>query len=343
LFGLDKPHPRLKIKLAEMGLVRKVVLGVLLTGAAAVLVVSGWELWNYRQWTSLPLPLNESGFSPDDRARMLQDRMELLTKRLGDMELLVVLLLGASGLYAVVFVASSYFSATSLARQADQTIGNIQDQVGLALGDLRELEERTENRLHEMMAMAVPAPPVAAAPGPAAAPVEEKPQVSEIAERVKGWQNQPLTERDQRELVRDEYAAICLDALADSRADSVLAGVFLGLARVYASSDYASSHYAAGDRIRSRFHLERAVRLVPPESALASEIHYDLALSFAASQDFPYAMRELTAAFEHQFQALEEKLAADIEEGGVLYDLASTPPFDKAVNDLLLNMSIGIG
>ena len=54
-------------------------------------------------------------------------------------------------------------------------------------------------------------------------------------------------------------------------------------------------------------------------------------------------MRELAAAFEHQFRSLEERLASDIEEGGNLYDLASTAPFDKAVNDLLLNMSIGIG
>ncbi len=54
-------------------------------------------------------------------------------------------------------------------------------------------------------------------------------------------------------------------------------------------------------------------------------------------------MRELAAAFEHQFKTLEERLASDIEEGGKLYELASTPPFDKAVNDLLLNMSIGIG
>ena len=73
--------------------------------------------------------------------------MDLLTKRVGDMELLVLILLGTSGLYAIVFVASSYFSATSFARQADQTINHIQDQIGLAMGDLRELQEDTEQRL----------------------------------------------------------------------------------------------------------------------------------------------------------------------------------------------------
>lgn len=326
-----------------MGLVRKIVLGVLMTAAAAVLIMTCWELWNYRQWTSLPLPLNESGFSPDDRGRMLQDRMELLIRRVGDMELLVVFLLGASGLYALVFVASSYFSTTSFARQADQTISNIQDQVGLALGDLRELEEQTERRLREMTAAAapavapalVPAPPNSAPSDPAVieAALEEESQISEIAEHLDGWQDRPLTERDRMELVRAEYTATCLDSMADARSDSPLAKVFLGLARLYTPTD----------TVRSRFYLERAARLAAPETALASEIHYQLACSFAASHDFPYAMRELASAFEHQFQALEEKLAGDIEEGGTLYDLASTPPFDKAVNDLLLNMSIGIG
>jgi hypothetical protein len=323
-----------------MGLVRKIVLGVLMTAVAAVLVMTCWELWNYRQWRSLPLPLNESGFSPDDRARMLQDRMELLTRRVGDMELLVVFLLGASGLYALVFVASSYFSTTSFARQADRTVSNIQDQVGLALGDLRELQERTEQRLREMTAAAKP--PVAAEPNTVAPvitarrdapPIEEKPQISEIARRLERLQGQPLSERERLDLVQDEYSAICLDGMADARIDSPLAAVFLGFARLY----------AATDAVRSRFYLERAARLAAPESALASEIHYHLASSFAASHDFPYAMRELASAFEHQFQALEEKLACDIEEGGALYELASTPPFDKAVNDLLLNMSIGIG
>jgi hypothetical protein len=49
-------------------------------------------------------------------------RIEPLTSRVGDMELLALLLLGTSGLYALVFAASSYFSGTGFARQADQTV-----------------------------------------------------------------------------------------------------------------------------------------------------------------------------------------------------------------------------
>src|ERR1700722_211507 len=117
-----------------MAVLRKIALGFLLAASAGVLLVAAWELWSYRQAANLPL--SAPTVSPDDRARILQDRTDLLTRRVGDMELLVLILLGTSGLYAIVFVASSYFSATSFARQADQTITHIQDPIGLARGAL---------------------------------------------------------------------------------------------------------------------------------------------------------------------------------------------------------------
>jgi hypothetical protein len=151
------------------------------------------------------------------------------------------------------------------------------------------------------------------------------------------WQDVPLGEEARLELVQDENAAAYLEVAAGVKAGSgmcsALAGLYLGFGRIYASFD----------RARSRFYLERALRLATQESPLASEIHYQLACHFAASHHFPVALRELGAAFEHQFKTLEERLASDIEEGGKLYDLASTAPFDRAVNDLLLNISIGIG
>lgn len=317
-----------------MALLRKFALGLLLAAAVGVLGMASWELWNYHQ--SADLPLSASGFNGDTRARILEDRMELLSKRVGDMQLLVLILLGTSGLYAIVFVASSYFSATSFARQADQTISNIQDQIGLAMGDLRELQEETEQRLREMTAGALVAAAPVAASNPdelAKSPGKWEPQIAEIAGRLAALEDRSLSERARFQLVEDEHAAFCLEVAAGSQAGESLAAVYLSFGRIYSSTDAA----------RSRFYLERALPLAPPESVLASEIHYQLACRYAASHDFPYAMRELAAAFEHQFKTLDEKLAGDIEEGGKLDELASTAPFDKAVNDLLLNMSIGIG
>jgi hypothetical protein len=341
-----------------MHVLRKIALALLLTASAGVLLLASLELWNYRQWAYLPL--SEPGVNLNGRARILQDRMEVLTKRVGDMELLVLILLGTSGLYAIVFVASSYFSATSFARQADHTIGQIQDQIGLAMGDLRELQEDTELRLHQMTAPATisTSPPVSppATPDASAVQLPERPkqtdasapqraewvtQLAEITARVSGWRDRTLSEHTRMELVQDENTAAYVDAMAGARQGaangsalgSALADLYFAFGRIYTASDSA----------RSRFYLERALRLVDPESPLASEVHYLLACRFAASSDFPRAMRELAAAFEHEVKALDERLASDIEEGGRLYELASTPPFDKAVNDLLLNMSIGIG
>jgi hypothetical protein len=320
-----------------MAVLRKVALGLLLAASAAVLLLAALELWNYRQWAYLPT--HESALNQDGRARILQDRMDFLTKRVGDMELLVLILLGTSGLYAIVFVASSYFSAASFSRQAGQTVSQIQDQIGLAMGDLRELQEQTEQKLKEMLVPANPSTPATpavpatsqATPGPETVPSYDR-QIAEIAERLASWQAGPLNEESTLVLVRDETTAAHLDAIAGSKLGA-LPELYLGFSRIYSGLDSA----------RSRFYLDRALHLAPPKSPLASEIHYELACQFAASHDFARAMPALSGAFEHQFKALEERLAGDIEEGGQLYELASTAPFDKAINDLLLNMSIGIG
>src|SRR5271154_2392949 len=196
-----------------MAVIRKVALGLLLAASLAVLLLAALELWNYRQWAYLSF--REPAISSNDRALILQDRTELLTKRVGDMELLVLILLGTSGLYAVVFVASSYFSATSFARQADQTIGHIQDQIGLAMGDLRELQEETEQRLHQMTA-----PPVAepAIPEPQAAGWEA--QIAEINARLAAYHDVPLSEHSRLELVQDENTATYLELVAGARASA---------------------------------------------------------------------------------------------------------------------------
>jgi len=285
-----------------MASLRKITLGLLLAAAACALAMAAWELWSYRQWAYRPEP----------------SRVDLLTRHVGAMELLVLILLATSGLYAIVLVVSSYFSATGFARQADHTVRQMRDQIGLAMGDLRELQEQTEQRLSQITAPA---------------PNNWETQIAEITARLAAWQDRPLSEHARLELMQDESTTAYLEIVGGPPASSSLAGLHLGFGRIYASSDEA----------RSRFHLERALRLSAPKSALASEVHYQLACRYAASRAFPHAMRELAAAFEHQFQSLEERLASDIEEGGKLYDLASTAPFDKSVNDLLLNMSIGIG
>jgi tetratricopeptide (TPR) repeat protein len=219
-------------------------------------------LWNYREWPQAPYT-SES----DQRSRLLEDRVEVLNKRVSDVELLVLILLGASGLYSIVFIGSSYLSSMRFAREADRSIAEIQDQIGLAMGDLRELKEEVKRA------------------------VREQPKQSQ------GDLEAPMA--------------------------AELAGLYRSFAAICASTDPA----------RAISSLRRASALAP-----SSEIHYELACCYAAAHDFEHAVQELATAFQHQSRALDERLANDIEEGGRLYELASTPPFDKAVNDVLLNV-----
>ena len=173
-----------------MAVLRKVALGLLLAASLAVLLLAGLELWNYRQWAYLPF--HQPVINEDDRARVLEDRMDLLSKRVGDMQLLVLILLGTSGLYAIVFVLSSYVSATSFSRQAGQTVAHMQDQIGLALGDLRELQERTEESLKNMLGGGE-AVATASEAGPFANTDYDR-QIAEISSRLAAFLGEELTE-----------------------------------------------------------------------------------------------------------------------------------------------------
>jgi tetratricopeptide (TPR) repeat protein len=242
--------------------IRKVTLGLLLASALSALFMAVFLLWNYREWPQVPLRPPYAA-ELDERTRQLQERVEVLNKRASEVELLLLLLLGASGLYSIVFIGSSYLSAMRFARQADRSIARINHQIGLSMGDLRELKAEVQRTLLD--------------------------QLNE----------------------------------SQSRMTAELAGLYRSFASVCASTDPA----------RAISCLDRAIALAP-----SPEVHYELACCYAATHDFEHAVRELALAFQEHSKALDERLARDIEEGGYLYELASTPPFDKAVNDVLLTV-----
>ncbi len=334
---------------------RKVTLALLLTAALVALVVAVTELWNYRQWDYLPLHAPHST-ELDQRAQALEDRMEILSRRVGDMEMLVFVLLGTSGLYAIVFVVTSYLSAMGFARQADRAIAHIQDQIGIALGDLRELQEETQQKLEagpplhtarpeearaesratvqeivrEVIREELSAHPSSPEPSAARPPAHPGARLTALLAKASAWNPENLDNQARLELLQLEDEAARLDISAAPELQPALADLYRAFARLFATPD----------KIRARFYLTRALNLIPPDSALAAELHYDLACWLAADRDFPQAMRELTLAFQQQSRALDDRLATDIDEGGKLGELASTPPFDKALNDLLLNVSV---
>ena len=245
----------------------------------------------------------------------------------GDIELLVVILLASCGLYAIVFALSSYLSAVAFARQADRSIANIRDQLGVAMADLRVLQEEARKNLQQ--------PPQSAGETTVArtTPASVDAHLSAISKRIADWDGGTLNAQHKLELMHYENAAAYLELTGGQYAGPSLATLYRRFAEIYTASD----------KTRQRFYLTRALSLAPADSRSACEIHYDLACWFADNRDFSHALGELTLAFQHQSKVLDDRLAQDIEEGGRLYLLASTPPFEKAVNDLLLNMRIGIG
>jgi hypothetical protein len=280
---------------------RKVTLVAVLLASLAVLAMAAYLFWGFDQ-----RPLDT-----------LAD----------DILLLVVILLASCGLYAMVFALSSYSSAVAFARQADQSIASIRDQLGIAMGELRALQEEARKNLQQQQ------PSAGASTTPRTTPANVEAHLSAILKRIAAWDGAALEAQGKLELMHYENAAAYLELTGGPHAGPSLAALYRRFAEIY----------AANDKTRQRFYLTRALSLAPSDSRSASEIHYDLACWFADNRDFSHALGELTLAFQHQSKALDDRLAQDIEEGGRLYLLASTPPFEKAVNDLLLNMSIGIG
>lgn len=314
-----------------MAIIRKVGLGLLLAAVVAVFTIAMTELLNYQQWEGLP----QHGLqSPDldEQARVLQDRMEALSGRVAEMQLLVLVLLGTSGLYAIVFVASSYLSSKSFARLADRTIAHMKDEIGIAMGDLRALQEETQRRVgYSPIQRAFPAEPLAERTDPSGVIAGAwESRIANMTQRTAQWQGKDLGEHERLELLRYESEAAYLEVAGGSR-------LALGVAELY--RNFAAIH-TAGDPLRARFYLDRALVLAFAEPQLASEIRYHLACWFAAAGDFEQALSSLTAAFQRPSAALDARLATDLEEGGRLYEMASAPPFDKQLNDLLLNVRI---
>jgi hypothetical protein len=322
--------------------------------AGLVLFLAVYVLWNARELDSTPLRTPTMS-DLDLRAQVLLDHVELLSKRVADMQTLVLILLAASGLYTIVFVISAHFSALNFSKQADWYVTNIKDQLGLAMGDLRELKEETRQALRDESKAA--ASQIARIQEETRAAIQDlragletdlptvagiTQNLTAIQQRIIALSSADLDEEAKLEIGHYESAISVLE---------VTAGQYLGVGLARAHRAFAEL-YARRDLARTRFHLRRALSLTPAESVAASEIQYELACVFATLGDkkpaertrhFEQALEALRVAFRHPSRSLDDKLAEDIEEGGCLYRLASTRPFDRAINDLLLNMSVGAG
>jgi tetratricopeptide (TPR) repeat protein len=88
--------------------------------------------------------------------------------------------------------------------------------------------------------------------------------------------------------------------------------------------------------------LRRALEAARRDTVLAAEIRYELACTHAlrGPAHFAQALDYLRDAFRDKTPSIEKRISRDIDDGGALQALAAEPPFDKAVNDLLLDVSV---
>ncbi len=98
--------------------------------------------------------------------------------------------------------------------------------------------------------------------------------------------------------------------------------------------------FSSSNEQAARAHFNQALALAS-DSRVTATIHYAFACVLARQGDFSETARELDEAFSQPDPRIEELLAKDIEEGGELYQFANTPPFNAAVDRLLMSVSVG--
>jgi len=238
-----------------------------------------------------------------------QNDPPLLGHRVQDLQLLVTILLALTGFYTVVFLLAPCMSERILKRQADQTVRLVQNHLSVNASDFRELKEEIRQILscqakamREARAESVTAPRQAL----------EVPQAAAPPSTMGGREFLHLSGR--------------LRVL-----NNELVQIYQGLAALSIPHDEPGA----------KTYLNQALSLTV-EPTTAAEIHYDLACLLARQGELGEAVIELQTAFMNKTPELERKLTKDTEEGRPLFVLTAKEPYDRIVDDLLMDVSVGV-
>lgn len=408
-----------------MLLVRRIATGIVVAAALAVLTLSVYLLWNVRLDY---MPLNTAFASDlDGHARMLQEKLDVYSRRINDIEMTVMILLGITGLYTIIFILTADLNARGVRRQVDRAMADVKDQMGASMSELRELKEearealRTEakdaaERLDRVGQQAREMIQELRTEGMDPVPASTVLDLEMIHQRIAAIADTRPSDEEVQEVMHYEGALPALELLHSRHLAPQLAQVYRDLARYFrprdaprtrfylnraaamAPQDFETANelgslaldgWQSPDYRLARKHFEASLAAQPSqqrakyglaliaraegdletalgllESAVESEnwearpdprntalIHYALGCVLARrGQEAPpgyraqYLVRsiqQLQAAFTHPSRQLEQMLARDTEEDGDLAVLANTPPYENAVNDLLLNLSVG--
>ena len=151
---------------------------------------------------------------------------------------------------------------------------------------------------------------------------------------------------------REDNAAAAAGAGADMAANAesnVLAARRRGSQPPVGPVTAARTKYNAALLARAEDRLDDAEDLLRnslasarTDAELTAEIQYELGCTLALRGPGRYeqAVECLRQAFRHKTPSIEKRISSDIDGGGALRELATQPPFDKAINDLLLSVNV---
>jgi len=287
------------MKVASMLLVCRVATAIVVAAALAVFILSVYLLWNARPLDYLPI---NTAFASDldAHAQLIQDKLDVYSQRINEMEKMVIILLGITGLYTIIFVLTADFGARSAGRQVDRAMTDVKDQIGATRSEVRELKEemrealRTESkeaaeRLDRVQQQAREMIQELRAEEVAAAPNGVVHNLENIHQRIAAIADSRASDEQVQEVMHYEGELPALELLHSRHLSPQLAQIYRDLARYFRQQDAA----------RARFYLGRAAAMAPQDFETTNELGW-LALDGPQAPDCRLARKHFEASLAAQ-------------------------------------------
>ncbi len=258
-----------------MLLLRRIATVVVLLAASAVLILSVYLLWNARQWDYLPLhPTYTSEL--DARAQAFEQKLEIYSRRVNDMQLLVVLLLGTSGIFMILYMLTADFTSRANRRKLEQMLAAAKEQMDATAKELRLLQQQanqavqdqvkeTASRLEAIQQAArVKTQELQTKPREVVQSLEPlEHELDDIKKRIEALAGSGRPSDEQHyEVTQSETALAAIEVIYGQQLGTQITQIHRVLAR----------YYRRRDNSRARFYATRAYTASPTDFQLANDI-----------------------------------------------------------------------
>lgn len=224
-----------------------------------------------------------------------------------DFQFIIILLLSFSLVCAVVFLSSSRRIDQVFRQEEESTLKAVRTQLLIGIAEIRELKEEIREMILAREGTSGEHPLEG---GPAQRIIEISP-VSSATSRTDNGEHLHLSRR--------------------------LGSVNNELVNTYQVLAEACIPH---DLVKAKQCLSRALE-ISADPVVTAEIHYALCCILARQGHVTESVRELEIALATKSPTLGQNLAKDTEQGGPLYDLANREPYEKVLDEMLMNISVG--